>query len=57
MPEVPAPDLRGRAAARCGDLMERIVDEHGWQIAAKKAMTDGHLFVRVGPTDAPAEVE
>jgi hypothetical protein len=37
--------------------MERIADEHGWQIAAKKAMTDGHLFVRVGPTDAPAEVE
>lgn len=31
--------------------------EHGWQIVAHEVMPDHvHLFVRVGPTDAPAAV-
>ena len=49
--------LGGRVAARCGELLEQIADEHGWQIVAKEVMADHvHLFVWVGPTDAPAEV-
>ena len=39
------------------ELLEQIADEHAWQIMAKEVMPDhGHLFVRVGPTDAPAQV-
>jgi putative transposase len=38
-----------RVAARC--------DEHGWQIGAKELLPDHvHVFVQVGPTDAPAVV-
>ena len=49
--------LGGRVAAGCGELLEQIADEHGWQIVAKDVMPDHvHLFVRVGPTDAPAPV-
>ena len=49
--------LGGRVAARCGELLEQIAGEHGWQIVAKEVMPDHvHLFVRVGPTDAPAAV-
>ena len=49
--------LGGRVARRCGELLEQIADEHGWQIVAKEVMPDHvHLFVRVGPTDAPAQV-
>ena len=49
--------LGGRVAARCGELLEQIADERGWQIVAKEVMPDHvHLFVRVGPTDAPAQV-
>ena len=49
--------LGGRAARRCGELLEQIADEHGWQIVAKEVMPDHvHLFVRVGPSDAPAAV-
>lgn len=49
--------LGGRVAARCGELLEQIAAEHGWQIVAKEVMPDHvHLFVRVGPTDAPAVV-
>ena len=47
----------GRVARRCGELLERIADEHGWQIVATEVMPDHvHLLVRVGPTDAPAAV-
>jgi putative transposase len=47
--------LGGRVAARCGELLEQIAAEHGCQIVAKEVMPDHvHLFVRVGPTDAPA---
>ncbi|WP_204808934.1 IS200/IS605 family transposase [Mycobacterium riyadhense] len=49
--------LGGRVAARCGELLEEIADEHGWQIVAKEVMPDHvHLFVGVGPVDAPAAV-
>jgi putative transposase len=49
--------LGGRVAARCGELLEQIADEHGWQIVAKEVMADHvHLFAWVGPTDAPAKV-
>jgi putative transposase len=49
--------LGGRVAARCGELVELIASEHGWQIVAKEVMSDHvHLFVRVAPADAPASV-
>jgi putative transposase len=49
--------LGGRVAARCGELLEQIAGEHGWEIVAKEVMPDHvHVFVRVGPTDAPASV-
>jgi putative transposase len=49
--------LGGRVAARCGQLLEQIADEHSWEIVAKEVVPDHmHLFVRVGPTDAPAKV-
>ncbi len=49
--------LGGRVAARCGELLEQIAAEHEWEIVAKEVMPDRvHLFVRVGPTDAPAAV-
>lgn len=48
--------LGGRVAARCSELLEQVA-EHGWQIVAAEVMPDHvHLFVRVGPTDAPAAV-
>ncbi|MGH3635847.1 IS200/IS605 family transposase [Mycobacterium sp.] len=47
----------GRVAARCGELLEQVGDEHGWEIVAQEVMPDHvHLFVRVGRTDAPAAV-
>jgi putative transposase len=45
--------LGGRVAARCGELIEQIAAEHGWQVVAKEVMPD---FVRVGPDAAPASV-
>ena len=49
--------LGGRVAARCGELLEQIADEHGRQIVAQEVMPDHvHLFVRVGPVDAAAAV-
>ena len=49
--------LGGRVAARCGELREQVVGEHGWEIVAKEVMPDHvDLFVRVGPTDRPAAV-
>ncbi|MCV7235258.1 IS200/IS605 family transposase [Mycobacterium branderi] len=49
--------LGGRVAARCGELLVGIADEHGWQIVAKDVMPDHvDLLVRVGPADAPASV-
>lgn len=47
----------GRVAARCGEGLEQVAGEHGWQIVAKEVMADHlHLLARVGPTDAPAAV-
>ena len=47
----------GCVAARCGQLPEQIGARHGWQIVAKEVMPDHvHLFVGVGPTDAPVQV-
>lgn len=49
--------LGGRVAARCGELLEQVADEHGWEIVAKEVIPDHvHLFVRVVPPDAPAQV-
>ena len=57
VPEVSAPVLGGRVAGRCGELLEQVGAECGWQIVAKEVMPGHvHLFVRVGPTDAPAAV-
>jgi len=37
--------------------VEQIATVHGWQIVAKEVMPDHvRLFVRVGPTEAPAAV-
>ena len=49
--------LGGRVARRLDELLAQIAEEHGWQIVAHEVMPDHvHLFVRVGPTDAPAVV-
>ncbi|HXZ74358.1 MAG TPA: IS200/IS605 family transposase [Streptosporangiaceae bacterium] len=49
--------LGGRVARRLDELLGLIAAEHGWQIVAKEVMPDHvHLFVRVGPADAPASV-
>lgn len=49
--------LGGRVARRLDELIEQIAGEHGWQIVAHEVMPDHvHLFIRVGPTDAPAAV-
>ena len=49
--------LGGRVARCCDELLGLIADAHGWQIVAKEVMPDHvHLLVRVGPTDAPAQV-
>jgi putative transposase len=49
--------LGGRVALGLDGLIEQIAAEHGWQIVADEVMPDHvHLFVRVGPTDAPAAV-
>jgi putative transposase len=49
--------LGGRVARRLDELLRKIAAEHGWQIVAHEVMPDHvHLFVRVGPADAPASV-
>ena len=49
--------LSGHVAARCGELLEQVAVEHGWQIVAKEVMPDHvQMFVRVGLTGAPALV-
>lgn len=49
--------LGGRVAARCSELLNQVAAEHGWEIVAAEVMPDRvHVFVRVGPTDAPAAV-
>ncbi len=49
--------LGGRVARRLGELIDAITAAHGWDIVAQEVMPDHvDLFVRVGPTDAPAAV-
>ena len=49
--------LGGRVAARCGELLEQVGGEHGWEVVAKGVMADHvHPFVRVGPRDSAALV-
>jgi putative transposase len=56
-PKYRRPILGGRVARRCGELLGQIAGEQGWQVVAKEVMSDRvHLFVGVGPTDAPAQV-
>ena len=44
--------LGGHVAVRCGELVELIAAEHGWEIVAREVMPEHvHLFARVGPTD------
>ena len=47
--------LGGRVAAGCGELLEQIADERGWQIVAREVMRD-HVRLFVRPTDASASV-
>jgi REP-associated tyrosine transposase len=47
----------GRVAARCGERLEQVAGGHGGEIVATAVMPDHvHVFVRVGPTGAPARV-
>jgi putative transposase len=47
----------GRVARGLDELIEQIADEHGWRFVAHDVMAGHvHLFVGVGPTDAPAAV-
>lgn len=47
----------GRVAVRCGELVEQIAGERGGEIVAREVMPDHvHVFVRTGPTGAPAAV-
>jgi REP element-mobilizing transposase RayT len=45
-----------RAALGCAEPLERIVDEHGWQVGAKDRMPDRLHSSAVGPNDAPTVV-
>jgi hypothetical protein len=57
VPEVSAPDSGRAGCPPVGRAVERVADEHGWQMVATEVMPDHRqLFVRVGPTDAPAQV-
>jgi putative transposase len=56
-PKYRRPLLGGRVAARLDELFDEIAAGNGWQIVAREVMPDHvHIFVRVGPTDSPAEV-
>jgi putative transposase len=49
--------LGGRVAARLNELLDEVAAENDWEIVARKVMPDHvHVFVRVRPVDAPAEV-
>jgi putative transposase len=49
--------LGGRVARGLDEVIVEIADAHGWQIVAHEVLPDHvQLFVRVGPTDAPASV-
>jgi putative transposase len=46
----------GRVASRCGELLGPVADGQGWEIVAKVMPDRVHLFIRVGPIDAPPAV-
>jgi len=49
--------LGGRVATRLNELLDEIAADNDWQIVARDVMPDHvHIFVRVRPTDSPAEV-
>lgn len=49
--------LGGRVAARLNGLLDEIAVDNDWEIVAREVMPDHvHVFVRVRPTDSPAEV-
>lgn len=51
------PVLVADVAARCQELIESICAEHGWEIFSLFIQpTYVHLFVRVWPTNSPADV-
>jgi len=44
-------------ATRLNELLDEIAADNDWQIVARDVMPDHvHIFVRVRPTDSPAEV-
>ncbi|BBX88630.1 IS200/IS605 family transposase [Mycolicibacterium boenickei] len=48
--------LGGRVAARCGELLEQVAGEHGWEFVTEEVLPDHvHLFVRIGLTDTRAQ--
>ena len=57
VPEIPVPDFRWAGCAPAERVAGADRRRACWQIVAKVVMPDHvHLFVRVGPTDAPAEL-
>jgi len=57
VPEVPRTASRCSGGARSERALEAIAGENDWQIVAREVMADHvHIFVRVRPTDSPAEV-
>jgi putative transposase len=49
--------LGGQVATRLNELLDEIAVENDWQIVAREVMPDHvHIFVRVRPTDSPADV-
>ena len=55
VPDVSLSDPGWPGCSPLRELPGEIAGEHGWEIVAKEVMPDHvHLFVRVGPTDAPA---
>ena len=49
--------LGGRVARRLDGLLDEIAAENDWQIVAREVVADHvHVFVRIRPTDSPAEV-
>jgi putative transposase len=56
-PKYPKRVLGGRVAPRLNELLDEIAADNDWQIVAREVMPDHvHIFVRVRPTDSPAEV-
>lgn len=51
------PVLTGKVASRCKEIIESKCEEKGWKILELAIQPDHiHLFVRVWPSDSPADV-